>query len=185
MRINPIINNIISFMNTLDKDFIDEINEGDVKEFSLVKIDSLVKSLNKRGVDNKIINENKEAFNNEFLLGKLIVDKKKNNKGNYYAFITKEHCGDYFSEDIFKKICEEEEGDNIEMLVLYHDKKNRILFTTMKQSLIDNKDNILHINENIKKINEQQFIDGKIYNRFENKVIEKEINIQFNVKKKI
>ena len=185
MRRNPLINNIITVMNTLDKDFIDEINEGDVKEFSLVKIDSLVKSLNKRGVDNKIINENKEAFNNEFLLGKLIVDKKKNNKGNYYAFISKEHCGDYFFEDIFKKMYEEEEGDNIEMLVLYHDKKNRILFTTMKQSLIDNKDNILHINENIKKINEQQFIDGKIYYGFVNKVTEKGINLQFYGKKKI
>ena len=62
-----------------------------------------------------------------------------------------------------KKDMEIKIGDNIEMLVLYHDKKNRILFTTMKQSLIDNKDNILHINENIKKINEQQFIDGKYW----------------------
>ena len=184
MRRNPLMNNIVSVLNTLDKDYIDDINEGDIYKFSLVKIKTLIKILIKKGVDSKIISDNKEALINEFLLAKLIIKDKKSNKGNYYAFITKEHCGDFYYEEIFKKIFDEND-EEIEMLVLFHDKNNRILFVTMKRILIDNKDNIIHINENIKKINEQQFIDGKIYYGFVNKVNDKGIYIQFYGKKKI
>ena len=184
MRRNPLMNNIITVLNTLDKDYIDEINEGDILKFSPVKIKTLIKTLIKKGVDSKIINENKETLINEFLLAKLIMNDKKSNKGNYYAFITKEHCADFYYEEIFKKIFDEND-EEIEMLVLYHDKNNRILFVTMKKILIDNKDNILHINENIKKIKEQQFIDGKIYYGFVNKINDKGIHIQFYGKKKI
>jgi len=64
-----------------------------------------------------------------------------------------------------QKFTNEENEDNkiYKMLVLYHDKEAKNLFVSMKQSLIDNKDNIMHINDKIKDINEQKFEQNKIW----------------------
>ena len=72
-----------------------------------------------------------------------------------------------------------------QMLVLYHDKETKNLFVSMKQSLIDNRNKILHINEQIKDINEQKFEQNKTYFGFVNKKNDKGITVQFYGKKKL
>ena len=55
----------------------------------------------------------------------------------------------------------------------------------MKQSLIDNKEDIIHINEKTKNINEQKFDQNKTYFGFVNKKNDKGITVQFYGKKKL
>ena len=80
---------------------------------------------------------------------------------------------------------ENDEKKIYKMLVLYHDKEAKNLFVSMKQSLIDNKDKIMHINDKIKDINEQKFEQNKIYFGFVNKKNDKGITVQFYGKKKL
>ena len=123
---------------------------------------------------------------NEFLVVKYHNPDNAINSGNYYGFLIKEQMSDYFNEDIFKKYQKNKESiSTYKMLVLFHDKESKKLFVSMKQSLIDNRNKILHINEQIKDINEQKFEQNKIYFGFVNKKNDKGITVQFYGKKKL
>ena len=186
---NQIMSNIITVLNTLISPEIEKINEGEVYDFSLVDLSTLIKTLIKKGVNSKLLEENQNALLNEFLVVKYIL-KDNNNSGNYYGFLIKEQISDYFNDIIFKKLQtfskNEEENSKInKMLVLFHDKESKNLFVSMKQSLIDNRNKILHISEQIKDINEQKFEQNKIYYGFVNKKNDKGIMVQFYGKKKL
>ena len=188
---NQIMSNIITVLNTLISSEIEKINEGEIYEFTFVDLTTLIKTLIKKGVNNKLLEENQNALLNEFLVVKYYL-KDNNNSGNYYGFLIKEQISDYFSEEIFKKMQlfskneENNEKKNIyKMLVLYHDKESKNLFVSMKQSLIDNRKKILHISEQIKDINEQKFEENKIYYGFVNKKNDKGVTVQFYGKKKL
>ena len=191
IRRNQIMSNIITVLNTLISSEVERINEGDIYDFSFIDLSNLIKILIKKGVNSKLLEENQNALLNEFLVVKYINSKNNNtNNGNYYGFLIKEQISDYFNDIIFKKMqkLSKNEGENIstyKMLVLYHDKESKNLFVSMKQSLIDNRNNILHINEEIKDINEQKFEQNKIYFGFINKKNDKGIMVQIYGKKKL
>ena len=192
IRRNQIMSNIITVLNTLISSEIDKINEGEIYDFTLIDLSTLIKALIKKGVNSKLLEENQNALLNEFLVVKYNLKDNNSNSGNYYGFLIKEQISDYFNEIIFKKLQnfskneENKENDSTyKMLVLYHDKESKNLFVTMKQSLIDNRDKILHISEQIKDINEQKFDPNKIYFGFVNKKSEKGITVQFYGKKKL
>ena len=177
---NQIMSNIITVLNTLISSEVEKINEGEIYDFSLVDLSTLIKTLIKKGVNSKLLEENQNALLNEFLVVKYKLNN--NNSGNYYGFLIKEQISDYLNDIIFKKLQDlskneenEEKDITYKMLVLYHDKESKNLFVSMKQSLIDNRDKILHINEQIKDINEQKFEQNKIYYGFVNKKSEKGI----------
>ena len=185
---NQIMSNIITVLNTLVTSEIEKINEGEIYDFTLVDLNTLIKSLIKKGVNSKLLEENQNALLNEFIVVKYNI--KNSNLGNYYGFLIKEQISDYFNDLIFKKMQkftneENEENKIYKMLILYHDKNTKNLFVSMKQSLIDNKDNIMHINEKIKDINEQKFEQNKTYFGFVNKKNDKGITVQFYGKKKL
>ena len=187
---NQIMSNIITVLNTLISSEVEKINEGEIYDFSLVDLSTLIKTLIKKGVNSKLLEENQNALLNEFLVVKYKLNN--NNSGNYYGFLIKEQISDYLNDIIFKKLQDlskneenEEKDITYKMLVLYHDKESKNLFVSMKQSLIDNRDKILHINEQIKDINEQKFEQNKIYYGFVNKKSEKGITVQFYGKKKL
>ena len=183
---NQIMSNIITVLNTLISSEIDKINEGEIYDFNFVDLNTLIKALIKKGIDSNVIEENKNALLNEFLVVKYNISNNNSNIGNYYGFVLKEHISDYFNEIIFQKMQKNfEENMTYKMLVLYHDKETKNLFVTLKQSLIDNKDKILHINEQIKDINEQKFDPNKIYYGFVNKKNDKGVMVQFYGKKKL
>ena len=174
---NQIMSSIITVLNTLESSEVEKINEGEVYDFSFIDLSTLIKSLIKKGVNSKLLEENQNALLNEFIVVKYIT--KNTNLGNYYGFLIKEQISDYFNDFIFKKMQkfskeENDENKKYKMLVLYHDKEAKNLFVSMKQSLIDNKDNIIHINDKIKDINEQKFEQNKIYFGFVNKKMIKE-----------
>jgi hypothetical protein len=184
---NQIMSNIITVLNTLVSSEVEKINEGDICDFSFVDLSTLIKSLIKKGVNSKLLEENQNALLNEFIVVKYV--SKNSNNGNYYGFIIKEQISDYFNESIFKKMQkytqeENEENKIYKMLVLYHNKESKNLFVSMKQSLMDNKDDILHLNENIKDISEQNFEQNKNYYGFVNKKSDKGVTLQFYGKKK-
>ena len=185
---NQIMSNIITVLNTLVSSEVEKINEGDICDFTFVDLSTLIKSLIKKGVNSKLLEENQNALLNEFIVVKYI--SKNTNNGNYYGFIIKEQISDYFNEIIFKKMQkytqeENEENKVYKLLVLYHNKESKNLFVSMKQSLMDNKDDILHLNENIKDISEQNFEQNKIYFGFVNKKNDKGVTLQFYGKKKL
>ena len=183
---NQIMSNIITVLNTLISSEIEKINEGELYDFTFVDLSSLIKTLIKKGINSDLLEENKNALLNEFLVVKYNNPENNNNLGNYYAFLIKEQISDYFNEDIFKKYQENKESiSTYKMLVLFHDKESKKLFVSMKQSLIDNRNKILHINEQIKDINEQKFEQNKIYYGFVNKKNDKGITVQFYGKKKL
>ena len=191
IRRNQIMSNIITVLNTLISSEIEKINEGEIYDFTFVDLSSLIKLLIKKGVNSKLLEENQNALLNEFLVVKYYNSDKNNNNGNYYGFLIKEQISDYCNEIVFKKmqqLTKNEEKENIptyKMLVLYHDKELKNLYVSMKQSLIDNRNQILHINEDIKDINEQKFDPNKIYFGFVNKKNDKGIMVQFYGKKKL
>ena len=164
---NQIMNNIITVLNTLISSEIEKINEGELYDFNFVDLSSLIKSLIKKGINSDLLEENKNALLNEFLVVKYNLKENKdnnNNIGNYYGFLIKEQISDFFNEKIFKKYQENKDKINtFKMLVLYHNKESKSLFVSLKQSLIDNRNKILHINEQIKDINEQKFEQNKMY----------------------
>jgi len=181
---NQIMSNIITVLNTLISSEIEKINEGELYDFTFVDLSSLIKTLIKKGINSDLLEENKNALLNEFLVVKYNNPENNNNFGNYYAFLIKEQISDYFNENIFKKYQENKESiSTYKMLVLFHDKESKKLFVSMKQSLIDNRNKILHINEQIKDINEQKFEQNKIYYGFVNKKNDKGITVQFYGKK--
>ena len=186
---NQIMSNIVTVLNTLVNSEVEKINEGEIYDFNLVDLNTLIKSLIKKGVNSKILEENQNALLNEFIVVKYYT--KNTNLGNYYGFLIKEQISDYFNETIFKKLQKITKNDENEdkkvykMLILYHDKETKNLFVSMKQSLIDNKDNIIHINDKIKDINEQKFEQNKVYYGFVNKKNDKGITVQFYGKKKL
>ena len=186
---NQIMNNIITVLNTLISSEIEKINEGELYDFNFVDLSSLIKSLIKKGINSDLLEENKNALLNEFLVVKYNLKENKdinNNIGNYYGFLIKEQISDFFNEKIFKKYQENKDKINtFKMLVLYHNKESKSLFVSLKQSLIDNRNKILHINEQIKDINEQKFEQNKIYFGFVNKKNDKGITVQFYGKKKL
>ena len=185
---NQIMSNIITVLNTLVISEIEKINEGEVYDFNLVDLESLIKALIKKGVNSKLLEENQNALINEFIVVKYNLNN--NNLGNYYGFLIKEQISDYYNEIIFKNMQkytkeENEENKKYKMLVLYHDKETKNLFVSMKQSLIDKKENIIHINDKTKDINEQKFEQNKTYYGFVNKKNDKGITVQFYGKKKL
>ena len=184
---NQIMSNIITVLNTLESSEIDKIIEGEIYDFNIIDLSTLIKNLIKKGVNSKLLEENQNALLNEFIVVKYIT---KSNLGNYYGFLIKEQVSDYFNDITFKKFqkySKEENDENkiYKMLILYHDKESKSLFVSMKQSLIDNKDKIIHINDKIKDINEQKFEQNKIYFGFVNKKNDKGITVQFYGKKKL
>ena len=185
---NQIMSNIITVLNTLVTSEIEKINEGEIYEFKLVDIESLIKNLIKKGVNSKLLEENQNALINEFIVVRYNLENS--NLGNYYGFLIKEQISDYSNDIIFKnmqKYTKEENDENkkYKMLVLYHDKETKNLFLSMKQSLIDNKENIIHINDKTKDITEQKFEQNKTYYGFVNKKNDKGITVQFYGKKKL
>ena len=185
---NQIMSNIITVLNTLVSSEVEKINEGDICDFTFVDLSTLIISLIKKGVNSKLLEENQNALLNEFIVVKYV--SKNSNNGNYYGFIIKEQISDYFNDIIFKKMQkytqeENEENKIYKLLVLYHNKESKNLFVSMKQSLMDNKDDILHLNENIKDISEQNFEQNKIYFGFVNKKNDKGVTLQFYGKKKL
>ena len=185
---NQIMSNIITVLNTLVTSEIEKINEGEIYEFKLVDIESLIKNLIKKGVNSKLLEENQNALINEFIVVRYNLENS--NFGNYYGFLIKEQISDYSNDIIFKnmqKYTKEENDENkkYKMLVLYHDKETKNLFLSMKQSLIDNKENIIHINDKTKDITEQKFEQNKTYYGFVNKKNDKGITVQFYGKKKL
>ena len=185
---NQIMSNIITVLNTLISSEVEKINEGGIYDFNFMNLNTLIKHLIKKGVNSKLLEENKDALINEFIVVKYYI--KNSNYGNYYGFLIKEQISDYLNDIVFNKMqkdANEENGDNkiYKMLVLYHDKDTKYLFVSMKQSLIDNKDNMMHINDKIKDINEQKFEENKIYYGFVNKKNDKGITVQFYGKKKL
>ena len=192
IRRNQIMSNIVTVLNTLISSEIEKINEGELYDFTFVDLSTLIKTLIKKGINSKLLEENQNALLNEFLVVKYHNPDNAINSGNYYGFLIKEQISDYFNEEIFKKMQKfsknEENKDKMEtykMLVLYHDKETKNLFVSMKQSLMDNRNKILHINEEIKDINEQKFEQNKIYFGFVNKKNDKGITVQFYGKKKL
>ena len=186
------MSNIITVLNTLISSEVEKINEGEIYDFSFVDLSTLIKTLIKKGVNSKLLEENKNALLNEFLVVKYKLNNNNTNSGNYYGFLIKEQISDYFNDNIFKKYQNlskneenEEKNKSYKMLVLYHDKEAKNLFVSMKQSLIDNRNKILHISEQIKDINEQKFEQNKIYYGFINKKSDKGITVQFYGKKKL
>ena len=186
---NQIMSNIITVLNTLISSEVEKINEGEIYDFSFVDLSTLIKTLIKKGVNSKLLEENKNALLNEFLVVKYKLNNNNTNSGNYYGFLIKEQISDYFNDNIFKKYQNlsknEEINKSYKMLVLFHDKETKNLFVSMKQSLIDNRNKILHISEQIKDINEQKFEQNKIYYGFINKKSDKGITVQFYGKKKL
>jgi bifunctional DNA-binding transcriptional regulator/antitoxin component of YhaV-PrlF toxin-antitoxin module len=186
------MSNIVTVLNTLISSEIEKINEGELYDFTFVDLSTLIKTLIKKGINSKLLEENQNALLNEFLVVKYHNTDNAINSGNYYGFLIKEQISDYFNEEIFKKMQkfskDEENKDKIQkyqMLVLFHDKETKNLFVSMKQSLIDNRNKILHINEQIKDINEQKFEQNKTYFGFVNKKNDKGITVQFYGKKKL
>ena len=81
------MSNIITVLNTMVSSEIEKINEGDIYDFKFVDLNSLIKILIKKGVNSKLLEENKTALINEFIIVKYAL--KNTNLGNYYGFLIK------------------------------------------------------------------------------------------------
>ena len=127
------MSNIITVLNTLISSEIEKINEGELYDFTFVELSSLIKTLIKKGINSDLLEENKNALLNEFLVVKYNNPENNNNIGNYYGFLIKEQISDYFNENIFKKYQENKESiSTYKMLVLFHDKESKKLFVSRK-----------------------------------------------------
>ena len=177
VRRNHLIGSIAKTFNTYSE--YDNLNEGDVRTFEICDIEEMMKTMMNKGIDQKLIEENKTTFETEMKCVKLSIE---NNDGNYIAFIQKEMLSDYQSEEIFKAV---KSHESYEMLILYHDKENKIMFLTMKKSLIAHRASMLHIDETKKTIKEQNFENDKLYYGYVNSVLQKGVRVEFFGKKKI
>ena len=177
LRRNIIIAGVAKFVNS-SCEHGDKINEGDIQKFKICDINEICDILIKKGLDKTAIEENKASISEEILFAKL-----ENDNQSYYVVLIKDLVSDFYQKENFAKIKDEKKEH--EMLVLYHDKENKIMFVTMKKSLIENKDKILHLDETKSTIKEQNIVNDKIYYGYVNAITPKGVKVQFYGKKKI
>ena len=98
------MSSIVTVLNTLISSEIEKIHEGELYDFTFVDLSTLIKTLIKKGINSKLLEENQNALLNEFLVVKYSNPDNNINNGNYYGFLIKEQISDYFNEEIYKKM---------------------------------------------------------------------------------
>lgn len=159
VRRNPILSTIAALFNEdeMDIDTTTIIKPGDLINFRVISPKKLLKLLIKKGADISVLQENIDVMTKKYLVVKV-------NDRSLYGFVPVELLSDFFQDKIFQIMSKSsKDACDINLMVLYYNSINKVLFLTGKDSLISKRDNLITTNES------NSLIKDHLYYGFVNK----------------